>query len=105
MNARFFGDSPHEGRQFMAVCPSRGEVTPAAIISRRCCVFVSVTARAEALRELGFDAGKETTLRAFDTDEVRGTLMGFLSQGFVRDGVMRDQLARKIVSYIAYGDV
>jgi glycosyltransferase involved in cell wall biosynthesis len=54
-NARFFGDSTYEGRQFMAVCPSRGEVTPAAIISRRCCVFVSVTARAEALRELGFD--------------------------------------------------
>jgi glycosyltransferase involved in cell wall biosynthesis len=54
-NARFFGDSTYEGRQFMAVCPSRGEVTSEAIISRRCCVFVSVTARAEALRELGFD--------------------------------------------------
>jgi glycosyltransferase involved in cell wall biosynthesis len=54
-NARFFGDSTYKGRQFMAICPSRGEVTPAAIISRRCCVFVSVTARAEALRELGFD--------------------------------------------------
>jgi glycosyltransferase involved in cell wall biosynthesis len=54
-NARFFGDSAYEGRRFMEVCPSRGEVTPAAIISRKCCVFVSVTARAEALRELGFD--------------------------------------------------
>src|SRR5258708_6561646 len=39
----------------MEVCPSRGEVTPAAIISRKCCVFVSVTARAEAVREVGFD--------------------------------------------------
>jgi glycosyltransferase involved in cell wall biosynthesis len=54
-NALFFGDSIRGGKQFMAVCPSRGEVTPAAIISRKCCVFVSVTARAEALRELGFD--------------------------------------------------
>jgi glycosyltransferase involved in cell wall biosynthesis len=63
-NARFFGDS-YEGRQFMAVCPSRGEVTPAAIISRKCCVFVSVTARAEALRELGFD---ESLLSCEDFD-------------------------------------
>jgi glycosyltransferase involved in cell wall biosynthesis len=54
-NALFFGDSMHEGKEFMAVCPSRGEVTPAAIISRNCCVFVSVTARAEALRKVGFD--------------------------------------------------
>jgi glycosyltransferase involved in cell wall biosynthesis len=63
-NARFFGDS-YEGRQFMAVCPSRGEVTPAAIISRQCCVFVSVTARAEVLREVGFD---ETLLSCEDFD-------------------------------------
>jgi glycosyltransferase involved in cell wall biosynthesis len=54
-NAVFFGDSDYEGRQFMDICPSLGEVTPAAIISRKCCVFVSVTARAEALREVGFD--------------------------------------------------
>jgi glycosyltransferase involved in cell wall biosynthesis len=63
-NAQFFGDS-YEGRQFMAVCPSRGEVTPAAIISRQCCVFVSVTARAEALREVGFD---ESLLSCEDFD-------------------------------------
>lgn len=63
-NARFFGNS-YEGRQFMAVCPSRGEVTPAAIISRRCCVFVSVTAHAEALREVGFD---ESLLSCEDFD-------------------------------------
>ena len=63
-NARFFGDS-YQGRQFMAVCPSRGEVTPAAIISRQCCVFVSVTARAEALREVGFD---ESLLSCEDFD-------------------------------------
>jgi glycosyltransferase involved in cell wall biosynthesis len=54
-NAVFFGAPAYEGRQFMAMCPSLGEATPAAIISRRCCVFVSVTARAQALREIGFD--------------------------------------------------
>jgi glycosyltransferase involved in cell wall biosynthesis len=64
-NARFFGDSAYEGRRFMEVCPSRGEVTPAAIISRKCCVFVSVTARAEALREVGFD---ESLLSCEDFD-------------------------------------
>jgi Glycosyltransferases involved in cell wall biogenesis len=54
-NALFFGDSMREGKEFMALCPSQGEVTPAAIISRNCCVFVSVTARAEALRAIAFD--------------------------------------------------
>ena len=54
-NALLFGDSIREGKEFMAVCPSRGEVTPAALISRDCCVFVSVTARAEALRAIAFD--------------------------------------------------
>jgi glycosyltransferase involved in cell wall biosynthesis len=54
-NALLFGDSMREGKEFMAVCPSRGEVTPAALISRDCCVFVSVTARAEALRAIVFD--------------------------------------------------
>ena len=54
-NAVFFGSPAYEGRQFMAMCPSLGEVTPAAIISRSCCVFVSLTARAQALRAIGFD--------------------------------------------------
>lgn len=54
-NAVFFGDPIYEGKQYMTVCPSAGEATPAAIISRTCNVFVSVTARAEALREFGFD--------------------------------------------------
>jgi glycosyltransferase involved in cell wall biosynthesis len=54
-NAVFFGDSIYQATQYMAVCPSVGEATAAAIISRNCNVFVSVTARAEALRALGFD--------------------------------------------------
>jgi hypothetical protein len=54
-NAVFFGDSIHEATQYMAVCPSVGEATAAAIISRNCNVFVSVTARTEALRAVGFD--------------------------------------------------
>ncbi len=54
-NARFFGDSVYDGKDYMAVCPSNGEATPAAIISRRCHVFVSVLARTEVLRRFGFD--------------------------------------------------
>jgi glycosyltransferase involved in cell wall biosynthesis len=54
-NAELFGNSIYEATQYMAVCPSIGEATAAAIISSKCNVFVSVTARAEALRALGFD--------------------------------------------------
>jgi hypothetical protein len=39
----------------MAVCPSEGEATAAAIISRRCHVFTSVTARRAILASVGFD--------------------------------------------------
>ena len=54
-NAVFFGDSIDEATEFMMVCPSFGEATAAAIISRKCNVFVSVTARAQALRAIDFD--------------------------------------------------
>ncbi len=54
-NARFFGQSIYDGREYMDVCPSDGEATSVAIISRRCHVFVSVTARAEVLKSFGFD--------------------------------------------------
>ena len=54
-NALLFGDSILAGREFMEICPSRGDVTATAIISRRCHVFVSVTARTDTLRDVGFD--------------------------------------------------
>ncbi len=54
-NARFFGDSIYEGKEYMDVCRSDGEATSTAIISRRCHVFVSVTARTEVLKRFGFD--------------------------------------------------
>jgi glycosyltransferase involved in cell wall biosynthesis len=54
-NARFFGDSFLAGKEYMQLCPSEGEATATALISRRCHVFVSVTARTEALRAVGFD--------------------------------------------------
>jgi glycosyltransferase involved in cell wall biosynthesis len=54
-NALFFGESIYDGKEYMDVCRSDGEATSAAIISRRCHVFVSVTARTEALRQFSFD--------------------------------------------------
>jgi len=54
-NARFFGDSIYDGKEYMDLCRSDGEATSAAIISRRCHVFVSVTARTEVLKRFGFD--------------------------------------------------
>jgi glycosyltransferase involved in cell wall biosynthesis len=54
-NARIFGDTIYDGQEYTDVCPSAGEATPAAIISRRCQVFVSVTARTPALKAVAFD--------------------------------------------------
>jgi glycosyltransferase involved in cell wall biosynthesis len=54
-NALFFGESIYDGKEYMDVCRSDGEATSAAIISRRCHVFVSVTARTEVLKQFGFD--------------------------------------------------
>jgi len=54
-DALFFGDSVLAGITYMEICPSSGAATASAIISRRCHVFVSVTARTEALRKIGFD--------------------------------------------------
>ncbi len=54
-NARFFGDSIYAGQDYMTVCPSTGEPTAAALLSRRCHVFVSVLARAAVLKQLEFD--------------------------------------------------
>jgi glycosyltransferase involved in cell wall biosynthesis len=54
-NAQFFGDSIHDGTEYMALCHSEGEATAAAIIARRCHVFVSVTARTPALKAVAFD--------------------------------------------------
>lgn len=56
-NARFFGQSVYDGKEYMDVCPSDGEATSAAIISRRCHIFVSVTARTEVLKQFGFEEG------------------------------------------------
>lgn len=54
-NAKFFGQSVYDGKDYMDVCQSAGEANSAAIISRRCHVFVSVTARTEVLKRFGFD--------------------------------------------------
>lgn len=54
-NALFFGDSIYDGKQYMEVCPSVGEASAAAIISRQCHVFVAVTARTQVLQSLGFN--------------------------------------------------
>jgi glycosyltransferase involved in cell wall biosynthesis len=75
-NAHFFGDSVYAGKEYMAVCPSEGEATAAAIISRRCHVFTSsVTARRTILASVGFDE----SLRASEDFDcwVRFTASGY----------------------------
>lgn len=65
-NAVYFGSGAEAGREFMELCPSDGEVTLESLVSQRCTVMSSVTARREALLEAGlFD---ETLRSAEDFD-------------------------------------
>lgn len=55
-NARFFGAGHiHDGLDYMTLCPSTGDPTAAALLSRSCHVFVSVLARASVLQQFLFD--------------------------------------------------
>ncbi len=54
-NAVFFGESIYAGKEYMSVCPSAGEADSAALIARRCHVFVSVMVRAAAMKAIRFD--------------------------------------------------
>ncbi|HYP26973.1 MAG TPA: glycosyltransferase family A protein [Blastocatellia bacterium] len=65
-NATIFGDLPDSGRLFMDLSPSKGEVTFESLVSQKCNVMISVTARRDALIRAGlFD---ESLLSAEDFD-------------------------------------
>lgn len=65
-NSLLFGDTPFAGKRGMDFSPSRGEVSFEALVSFRCMVTVSVTARKEVLQRAGcFD---ESFRRAEDFD-------------------------------------
>ena len=65
-NSRFFGDETYAGRTFMDVFPSDGPVTFESLVTRKCNVFVSVTAKREAIEQSGlFD---ETLMPCEDYD-------------------------------------
>ncbi|MGB7925667.1 MAG: glycosyltransferase family A protein [Pyrinomonadaceae bacterium] len=52
-NALIFGDMPEAGREFMELCPSEGEVTFESLVTQRCNVMTSVTARREMMMRAG----------------------------------------------------
>ena len=52
-DALIFGDSKLAGRRFMEAMPSRGDVTFEALITQRCNVMISVTARRETVLRVG----------------------------------------------------
>jgi glycosyltransferase involved in cell wall biosynthesis len=85
-NAEFFGDDITPGQFYMNACPSEGEADAAAIISKRCTVFVSVTARKDALLAIGFD---ESLRSCEDLD----CWLRFTAAGY-RIGYQRKVLAR-----------
>ena len=65
-NSRFFGDKTYAGRTFMDVFPSDGPVTFESLVTRKCNLFVSVTAKREAIEQSGlFD---ETLMSCEDFD-------------------------------------
>ncbi len=52
-NALIFGDMPEAGHKFMDLCPSEGEVTFESLLTQRCNVMTSVTARREIVMRAG----------------------------------------------------
>ena len=57
-NARFFGDETYGGQEYISVFPSRGPVSFASLVTRKCNLFVAVTARRDAILQVGlFDEG------------------------------------------------
>lgn len=85
-NAEFFGEGITPGQFYMNACPSEGEADAVAIISKRCTVFVSVTARKGALQAIGFD---ESLRSCEDLD----CWLRFAAAGY-RIGYQRKVLAR-----------
>ena len=85
-NAEFFGDGIAAGQLWMTVCPTVGEADIAGIITKRCNVFVAVTARTAALKAIGFD---ESLRSCEDYD----CWLRFVAAGY-RIGYQRYVLAR-----------
>jgi len=52
-DALIFGDTPDAGKTFMEVLPSNGEVTTEALVTQRCTVMISVTAKRETVVRAG----------------------------------------------------
>lgn len=85
-DAEFFGEDITPGQFYMVACPSEGEATAAAIISKQCTVFVSVTSRRGPLQAIGFD---ESLRSCEDLD----CWLRFTAAGY-RIGYQRKVLAR-----------
>ena len=67
-NAVHFGGGDSVGRTFMDECPSEGEVTFESLLTERCNVFVSVTARREAIIAAGMFEEDRAMIGADDFD-------------------------------------
>jgi glycosyltransferase involved in cell wall biosynthesis len=52
-NALIFGDKPYSGSEFMTVFPSNGTVSFESLVTRKCNLFVSVTAKRNVIQEVG----------------------------------------------------
>ena len=86
-NALIFGDRTYGGRKFMEAFPSRGPVNFESLVTRKCNLFVSVTAKRDVVAEAGlFD---ETLRSCEDYDlwlrlAAAGRRIGYHHQVLVR---------------------
>jgi glycosyltransferase involved in cell wall biosynthesis len=89
-DAVLFGDPLDEGRRFMELAPSEGEVTFEALVRERCCVLLHATARREAIERAGmFD----------ESDPLRGVEDFDLWLRVVKSGGRIDYHRRPLVRY------
>lgn len=65
-NAIFFGSAADEGREFMEVCPSEGEVTFEKLLTQECNVMVCVLMRREAILDAGLFDESLRSVEDFD---------------------------------------
>ncbi len=65
-NALIFGNAPEAGKKFMDLSPSTGSVTFESLVTQRCNVMVSVTARREMIERVGMFDEKLRSVEDFD---------------------------------------
>jgi glycosyltransferase involved in cell wall biosynthesis len=103
-NAVHFGLGGIVGRTFMDVCPSEGEVTFESLLTQQCTVFVSVTARLEAITSAGMFDEDRAVMGADDFDlwlriARQGNRIAYHKRPLVQHRLWKGQLSSHVISF------